>query len=886
MKKIVYWHFTLKALSLLILVLLLFVYQSEAQTPIDYPLKPWEQWYAISDFGVHRSGINEGYHSGVDLALKTPSTKDGLGKPVHAIADGELFKVDDLKARGWSIVIRHTLTEQKFIIPEHTQEYQYKQEEVPTIFSVYIHIQPIDKLKKIITKPNGVDVKKGDVIGYIMEFGGVPHLHFEIRHQNADNSNKGSMLYPTSNWAPNGTTNNNGHYLNMQILVESGARNPLEFLEANLQNASDISQEFSQYTLPKEPFSRLGKGSVNLDPQSVVFSPDSTMLAVATSIGVYLCNSITFEEIAFFETKIWMNSVTFSPNSNLLAIWSENEDMIKLWDIKSRKEISILSGHGPVAFSPDGNLLASKSKDGIKLWDVKTYKEITVLKGVEFTLSSDGNLLAIWSFEEGEVKLWDIKSHKEVALLDGCGPVVFSPDSKLLASAKDSTKDKDEVKLWDVKTFKEIITFKGEQRPDEFSPDGSVLAIWGMGGVNLWDMKTYKKIATLEEYQSVTFSPDGSLLADARFPGIAVLLWDTRIRKEIANFEWYGNAAFSPDGRLLAIWGGSGGDRSGVKLWDVKNRKENATINKFSDLGGGSVAFSPNGKLLASGGNDTVTLWNVNNNKEVDIFKGESWRASASFAFSPDGNMIAIGSGGTPWHVEDTTVRLWDIKNHKKIANFGGDAGDIYSVAFSPDGKLLASASLVNMVNIWDVKSGKEIAILKGGSGINTGRSVAFSPNGSMLASGAEDGTVKLWNVKTFREITTIKGNLKHPVGTVVFSPDGLILASESDDGIKLWDVKTYNEITEIKGTNIAAFSPDGKILASGAGKEIKLWNVKSLKEIATLKGHLDEVISVAFNYDGSLLASGSGDGTVLLWDMTGGSRKNLSETMDDNSRW
>ena len=127
---------------------------------------------------------------------------------------------------------------------------------------------------------------------------------------------------------------------------------------------------------------------------------------------------------------------------------------------------------------------------------------------------------------------------------------------------------------------------------------------------------------------------------------------------------------------------------------------------------------------------------------------------------------------------------------------------------------------------------------------------------------------------------------MKHPVGTVVFSPDGLILASESDDGIKLWDVKTYNEITEIKGTNIAAFSPDGKILASGAGKEIKLWNVKSLKEIATLKGHLDEVISVAFNYDGSLLASGSGDGTVLLWDMTGGSRKNLSETMDDNSRW
>jgi hypothetical protein len=253
----------MKRLLLVLLMIcpfmLFFTYQLWA---VDYPLKPWDQWHAISDFGVHRSGINEGYHSGVDLALKTPSTKDGLGKPVYAIADGELFKVDDLKARGWSIVIKHTLAEQKFIIPEHTQEYQYKQEEVPTIFSVYIHIQPIDKLKKIITEPNGINVKKGEIIGYIMEFGGVPHLHFEIRHQDADNSNKGSMLYPIKNWAPNGTTNNNGHYLNMQILVESGARNPLEFLEANVQIASPVGDSKTDLTEVKlEDFFPLTKGS-------------------------------------------------------------------------------------------------------------------------------------------------------------------------------------------------------------------------------------------------------------------------------------------------------------------------------------------------------------------------------------------------------------------------------------------------------------------------------------------------------------------------------------------------------------------------------------------------------------------------------------------------
>jgi WD40 repeat protein/formylglycine-generating enzyme required for sulfatase activity/murein DD-endopeptidase MepM/ murein hydrolase activator NlpD/roadblock/LC7 domain-containing protein len=244
MKKIVYWHFTLKALSLLVLVFLLFAYQSEAQIAIDYPVKPWDQWvvYKDSNFGDYRKS-DSAYHSGVDLTLKD-SIKDGVNKPVYAIADGQVFKVDERKL-GWSVVIKHTSSDQQFIIPEHnSQEYKYKQEKVSTIYSVYIHIKPIDKLAKKITQPNGVTVKKGEIIGYINEMptGIVPHLHFEIRHSDAKQSPGGSMLYPNTNWS------SSGDYLNMQKLIESGARNPLEFLKANVQIASPVGDSKTDLT--------------------------------------------------------------------------------------------------------------------------------------------------------------------------------------------------------------------------------------------------------------------------------------------------------------------------------------------------------------------------------------------------------------------------------------------------------------------------------------------------------------------------------------------------------------------------------------------------------------------------------------------------------------
>ena len=553
-----------------------------------------------------------------------------------------------------------------------------------------------------------------------------------------------------------------------------------------------------------------------------------------------------------------------------------------------------------IAFSPSARMLVTTSLDNTtRLWDAASGRELRLLKGHServfgASFSPDGRNVATGA-GDGTIRLWDASTGRQLALFDAQGiqvnAIAFSPNGHTLATGLGNGT----ARLWDIATAREVLRLEGHSDrifDVAFSPNGRTLATASQDGTaRLWDRSTGRALSVLQGHNNhvvaVAFSPQSDMVATGSQDGTA-RIWDVRSGQErlvLAGHSSYVSAlAFSSDGRTLAT--GAGRGDGNVRMWDVETGRERRVIKGHSDEVY-SFAFSPGLKNVASIYERTVRLSEVTSGREFQILDGHLSHVENVFLGADSGSLATLS--------RDNTIQLWDLRQGRKIGLLESGPQDIKSLALSDDGRTLAVAyDRTDSVRLVDTASGRELHKLAPSelsSFQGAALSVAFSPDGRLLATGLSDSSVRVWDRASGQEISVLGEPLKEWAGPglqdspgdvtgLVFSPDGRRLTARSDDiegqfMVRVWnplDGKQHHSLKQKMGRSLAT-SPDGQIASSTvyADYTVQLWNVANGEKMYRLEGHSSLVNAGAFSPDGQLLATGSYDETVRLWDVTTG---------------
>ena len=526
-------------------------------------------------------------------------------------------------------------------------------------------------------------------------------------------------------------------------------------------------------------------------------------------------------------------------DSHKILLWDVSTHQQIAPPISTSHEMPIVE----IVYSPDGKLLASRSRDSTILWNTGNYQPIgqplpTYSYGSGIAFSPDSKTIAIG--DVGFVQLWDVSTHQLVGQpfvgTTQIFKVAFSPDGTILAAGGNG------VMMWDVSTRQPRGEPLSSGWQFSFSPNGKTIATSSSSrdsdGIIIWDVTAHQPI---DKYQGsniwdITYSPDGKILVSIGSDGI--ILWDTTasppLSEQLSGKDSKG--VFSPTQEILATYGNAGS----LTIWDMTTHQpiDQPFITPSGNVT--SIAFSTDGKFMAAGDdNSNITLWDVASHKVLKTFTSESVfpvKRVVSIAFSPDNKYLVAGS-------VDESLSIWDLTTDQKpmyllvgYSNYSGplidikgkSSGSVMDVAFSPNGKILASVNF-NGVTLWDVAKlqpiGQPLVHQSPGGNISRVNCIAFSSDGKILASGSDDSSIILWDLTTLQPLRQPLVGHTGYIYSVAFSPNGKTLASWSNDGtIRLWDVGTHQPVGQpllSTGQNVV-FSPDGKLLFSGG----VLWHI------------------------------------------------------------
>ena len=654
-----------------------------------------------------------------------------------------------------------------------------------------------------------------------------------------------------------------------------------------LQTTTQTTQTNSDVTtwdLPEGAIARLGRGII----ADLAFSPDGESLAVATTMGCWLYELPTMKPIALWETERGMvSTISFSPNGQWIAT-SNWDSIIKVWETETQRCTAKIRGwhHGTsqLAFSPDSQYLAASGKGygDVDIWNTKTNMHVasfrvagTPKKGERgpanfpVCFSPDGQYLA---YVSGRISLAvrHIETKEHIALLNHFSRkhiqgLAFSPCGRFLAVGSQNTstnRQNTELQVWDID--KETLEmndsdYGGNKLIPAYSSDGTLrVADIYKDKVVLWDASGREKLDTFEyerrAKKTFRFSSDGQQFAIATECKVRVWRADTpsTVASHLRHTRMVRILFFMQGGKTLVS--GYGG-KSGIVFWDVAQKQALRTLRTSY----GRCALSPCEEMLATAAGEngeTIEVLRVDSGTPITTLTKHK-RIVTALAFSPTGEHLVSGD-------EDGNLSVWSVESWRELQELIGHTDGITAVAFHPNNSQVVTRSHDHTARVWDFESGEYLASLPL----------------------TEESDVSLYRGDQ-RQIRRILNRLsqgyshKSTLCSITFSPSGDIIAGGLHREIRLWDATTYETRMAIippdtcQRPNVVIFSPCGRYLVSGSwwqeGQEkvsIRLWEVSTGENIATFWSHPTDIQDLAFSPDGALLASGSFDGTILLWDM------------------